>query len=65
VGFMSGDLMEASEVEALSKLPGREELLSMLLGSMQAPAQNMVNVMAAIPRQLVTVLAAIRDQKSD
>lgn len=62
-GFMSGELMDAAKVEALSKLPSREEMLSKLLGSMQAPAQNMVNVMVAVPRQLVTVLAAIRDQK--
>ena len=63
VGFMSGELMDAAKVEALSKLPSREEMLAKLLGSMQAPAQNLVNVLAAIPRQLVTVLAAIRDQK--
>ncbi len=62
-GFMSGEIMDHAKVEALSKLPSREEMLAKLLGSMQAPAQNMVNVFAAIPRQLVTVLAAIRDQK--
>lgn len=64
-GFMSGELMDAAKVLALSKLPSREELLAKLLGSMQAPAQNMVNVLAAVPRQLVTVLAAIRDQKQE
>ncbi|MCB1214739.1 MAG: 50S ribosomal protein L10 [Deltaproteobacteria bacterium] len=64
IGYLSGDLMEPKSVEALSKLPGREELLSKLLGSMQAPAQNLVNVIAAIPRQLVTVLAAVRDTKA-
>lgn len=63
-GFMSGELMEAGQVEALSKLPSREEMLAKLLGSMQAPAQNLVNVLVAVPRQLVTVLSAIRDQKS-
>lgn len=63
VGFMSGELIDAARVEALSKLPSREEMLAKLMGSMQAPAQNLVNVLAAIPRQLVTVLAAIRDQK--
>lgn len=65
VGFMSGELMEAKQIEALSKLPSREEMIAKLLGSMQAPAQNLVNVMAAVPRQLVTVLSAIRDQKSE
>jgi len=65
VGFLSGNIMETAQVEALSRLPSREELLANLLGSMQAPAQNLVNVLAAVPRQLVTVLAAIRDQKQE
>ena len=64
VGFLSGKLMKLAEIETLSRLPSREELLAKMLGSMLAPAQNLVNVMVAIPRQLVTVLAAVRDQKS-
>jgi large subunit ribosomal protein L10 len=64
VGFLSGELMKASQVEALSRLPSREEMIAKLMGSMQAPTQNLVNVLAAIPRKLVTVLAAIRDKKT-
>lgn len=64
VGFLSGNLMKSAQVEALSKLPSREELLSNLLGSMNAPAQNLVNVLSAVPRQFATVLAAVRDKKS-
>ncbi|MFO1464693.1 MAG: 50S ribosomal protein L10 [bacterium] len=63
-GFLSGKTMGAAEIETLSKLPSREEMLAKLLGSMNAPAQNLVNVMSAMPRKLVTVLAAIRDKKS-
>ncbi len=61
---VSGALMNASQIDSLSKLPSREEMLAKLMGSMNAPAQNLVNVLSAIPRQLVTVLAAIRDKKS-
>ncbi len=63
-GFLSGKVMDAAQIETLSKLPSREEMLAKLLGSMNAPAQNLVNVMSAIPRKLATVLAAIRDKKS-
>lgn len=63
-GFLSGKLLSAAEIEALSKLPSREEMLSKLLGSMLAPAQNWVNVLSAVPRQVATVLAAIRDKKT-
>jgi len=63
-GFLSGKVMAPADIDTLSKLPSREEMLSKLLGSMLAPAQNLVNVMSAMPRKLVTVLAAIRDKKS-
>ncbi len=61
--FMGGKVLSAAQVEALAKLPSREELVAKLMGSMQAPARNLVSVMAQIPRQVVNVLAAIRDQK--
>ncbi len=63
VGVLSGKELSPSALEALSKLPSREQMLSSLLGSMKAPAQNLVGVLVALPRKLVTVLAAIRDKK--
>jgi large subunit ribosomal protein L10 len=53
----------AKEVQALADLPSREQLLSMLLSVMNGPARNFVSVLAAVPRGLVTVLAAIKDKK--
>ncbi len=63
VGFLSGKVISLQEIESLSKLPSREEMIAKLMGSMQAPAQNLVNVMSALPRKLAYVLAAIRDKK--
>ena len=63
VGFLSGKVINAKEIESLSKLPSREEMIASLMGSMNAPAQNLVNVMSALPRKLAYVLAAIRDKK--
>jgi large subunit ribosomal protein L10 len=60
---MDGQELKLPQFKALATLPSREEMLAKMLGSMIAPAQNMVNVLAAIPRQMVTVLAAVRDQK--
>lgn len=60
---MNGQTLTIKQVEALAKLPSREELLGKLLGSMMAPARNLVTVLAQIPRQVVNVLAAVRDQK--
>jgi large subunit ribosomal protein L10 len=63
IGVLSGKLLKPQEIEALSKLPSREEMLSSLLGSLKAPAQNLVGVLAALPRKLAYALAAVRDKK--
>ena len=63
VGYLSGKILNVAEIENLSKLPSKEQLLASMLGSMQAPATNLVGVLAALPRKLVCVLAAIRDKK--
>ena len=55
---VEGKALTAADVAAMSKLPGREELLSTLLGTLQAPAQQMVNVLQESVRQVLNVLAA-------
>lgn len=63
VGFLDGKLLTPEEVKMLATMPSKEELLAKLLGSMQAPATNLVSVLSQIPRQLVQVLSAVKDQK--
>ena len=63
--LMGRKLIDALSVEMLAKLPGREVLLATLLGTMNAPIQNFVGVLAAVPRGLVTVLAAIEKKKAE
>jgi large subunit ribosomal protein L10 len=55
----------ASGVEELAKLPSKEVLLAMLLGTLNAPVRNFVGVLAAVPRSLVTVLSAIEKKKAE
>jgi large subunit ribosomal protein L10 len=63
-GALEGKLLSAAEIKALADLPSREEMLATMLSSMNAPLTNFVGTLAAVPRSMVTVLAAIRDQKS-
>ncbi|MDH7484037.1 MAG: 50S ribosomal protein L10, partial [Spirochaetales bacterium] len=56
--------MDAKQVEAFSKLPGRSQLIAMLMSAMNAPAQNLVYVINAIPTKLVRVLKAIEEKKA-
>jgi large subunit ribosomal protein L10 len=60
---MGGKLMSVAQVQALAKLPGREQLLAMLLGTMQAPIQKFVRTLNEVPARFVRTLAAVRDAK--
>jgi large subunit ribosomal protein L10 len=61
--FVDGEVVDAKAVEAYSKLPGREELLGMLLSTWTAPARNLVGVLSGVQREFVTALNAIKEQK--
>jgi large subunit ribosomal protein L10 len=63
-GLLDGDVYDAAAVEAFSKLPTKLELVQMLMGTMQAPAQNMVYVLNGIATKLVRTLDAVREKKS-
>ncbi|QNM14729.1 MULTISPECIES: 50S ribosomal protein L10 [Fusobacterium] len=47
-GLLDGNRVEMSEVEALAKLPSREQLLSMLLNSMLGPIRKLAYATVAI-----------------
>ena len=67
-GILVGDgktsILDSSQVEALSKLPSREELIVKLLFLLQAPATQFVLTLNAVPVKFVGTLAAIRDSKN-
>ena len=47
-GFMDGKVMSAEEVIALGKLPGKEQLLSMLCSVLQAPMRGLAVALNAV-----------------
>ena len=63
-GAMGGKLMSLAQIQALAVLPGREQLLAMLLGTMQAPIQKFVQTLNEVPAKFVRALAAGRDAKA-
>ena len=62
-GVMNGQVLDANAIKELAKLPSREVLLGQLLSALNAIPTSLVRTIAEVPRSLVSVLAAIRDQK--
>jgi large subunit ribosomal protein L10 len=63
IGYLDGKFLTETETKALSKTPGRQELMSMLVHTLNAPAVNLVGVLKANIRDLTYVLHAIADKK--
>ncbi len=63
-GYLGGSVFNAAQVEAYSKLPGKNELLASLMGTMKAPVQNLVYAMNGVTTKLVRTLQAVADQKA-
>ena len=62
-GALPNNLMSAKDVGALATMPAREQLLAMLVGTMQAPIVKLVRTMNEVPGRFARTLAAMRDQK--
>jgi large subunit ribosomal protein L10 len=62
-GYINGNIFDAKQLEAYSKLPTRTELIQKLMGTMNAPIQNAVFALNAVTTKLVRTLAAVAEQK--
>ena len=64
-GGLPHSVMDVEGVKALATLPSRDELLSMLMGTMQAPVTQFVRTLNEVPTKFARALAAVRDQKAE
>lgn len=62
-GVLEGKMIGEAEVKRLADLPSKEQLLSHLVATINAPVSGFVNVFAGNLRGLVTALGAVKDQK--
>ncbi len=64
-GIMTGDLLDAQQVDAISKLPTLDELRAQLAGLVISPAQGVVNVLHQATGGVVNVLQAYLDKNEE
>lgn len=64
-GMMSGDVLDAQQVEDVSQLPTLDELRAQLAGMVAAPAQGIVNTIHQATGGVVNVLQAYLDKQGE
>jgi large subunit ribosomal protein L10 len=61
--LIGGVVYNEKDTEAFSKLPGRLQLISMLMSVMNGPMRNLAGALNDIPARLMRTIKAIGDQK--
>lgn len=62
--FLDGNVLDEKGIEALSKLPGKDELRAKIIGLMTAVPTKVVRVFTAAQRDIIGLLNARRDDIS-
>ena len=60
---IGGQMLAATELDRLAKLPTRDQAISMLMALMKAPVEKLARTINEVPGKLVRTVAAVKVQK--
>lgn len=63
IGLIDGKVITLEEINHLATLPGKDELIVMLIGQLNAPTHGLVNVLRGNLRGLIQVIKSMKENK--
>ena len=60
--MVSDSFVDSAQVEALSKMPSREQLYATILGGIKAPASNILGGIKGLHQKLYGLINAYKDK---
>ena len=60
---LGGNLLPATEIDRLAKMPTKDQAIGILMGTMKAPVEKLVRTLVAPTSKMVRTFAAVRDAK--
>ncbi len=64
-GFFGGKAFNAAEVQALSELPPKDVLISMVIGLIASPISNLIGTVEALYADPIRVIGAVADKVAE
>lgn len=64
-GYLEGRTLDEVKIKELSELPGREQLIAMVLSMMNAPISGFVGVLSSLLRSVMYALNAVKEKKEE
>jgi len=61
-GLIDGNIFSAEQVAELSRLPGKEQLIAMVMSAVNAPLTNLMYALQGVPLKLVRTLKAVAEK---
>ncbi|MBN1686817.1 MAG: 50S ribosomal protein L10 [Spirochaetales bacterium] len=62
-GIIDGKVFDGDQIKQFSRLPSKNELLSMLMSAMNGPVRGLLYALQAVPQKLVRTLQAVAEKK--